>query len=399
MTAPRRACLNIRLVPAAFVFCIAFSLAMIVFRPFPDGHLYGLSFKLSAILAGIWSVYRLQPGLVFTREMRIFVLVLGLVFLIGGFVDLNPKAEIVPHYASVFEALRSGKNPYTCGTIYHRTESDRTVLGNFNYPPMEIYPYALLDLLPGPLTIWVITGCKLAFHSLAALIFLWTFPGIRRRYLLPFLPLFLFLQAQENPGLVLLMTALILLAVKTGGEKPRRGDRYVIAVLFGIGLMTKFLVIPLMAAYYWHKLDPKKLRSLLETAVEVGMALATSVLLMAPFGVAAVLRESVLFNLVLKERNAYTTFFPNVLSGLFSWIRLPGLYPFAGIAIFGLSVLAARRLNVFSAMLSATITFLLVSPTPRPEFIPLVIYVGLVGILADREKQGKIPPEMVRVPG
>jgi len=350
-----------------------------------------MSLKLSLVLAGIWFLYRIKPGWVFRKEMRIFALVAGLGFCIGGFIALNPDAEIVRHYDSVFQALKTGQNPYTCGTIFHRAEFSKPVLGNFNYPPLEIYPYYLLYLATGTWNIWLLTFFKLALHALACLIFLWTFPKIKRKYLLPFLPLCLFIELQQNPAMALLMMSLILLAIKKNTEKPRTGWRYVIAVLFGIGLMTKFLIVPLMAAYYWHEFDPKKLRSLLRIAAEGGIALATAVLIMAPYGVAAVFKETVLFNLVLKDRAVLTTFYPNVLSGFFSWINQEGLYSLAAVVILGLSILAAPKLNVFSAMLAAVFTFLLVSPTPRAQFVPLVIYLALVGILANFERQGKIP--------
>ena len=196
--------------------------------------------------------------------------------------------------------------------------------------------------------------------------------------------------------MALLMTALILLAVKRDEENPTKVGRYVIAVLFGVGLMTKFLIIPLMAAYYWHKFDPKRLRSVLGIAAEGGVALATAILIMAPYGIANVFRETILFNVVLKDRALYTTFFPNVLTGLFSWAGLPGLYPVAAVVILALAILASPKRDVYSAMLTAVIVFLLVAPTPRPEFIPLVIYIVLVAILANSERSAMVPPEAVR---
>ncbi len=385
-------------VAAGFAFCILFSLLMVVVQPLPHGHFYGMSFKLVAILAGIWYVYRFQPGLVFTKGMRIFVLVVALGFGIGGFLALNPDAEIVHTYRSLFQAIRSGQNPYTSGTIFHRKELDQPVLEDFNYPPLEIYPYDLLYRVTGTWNIWILTAFKMALYALAGLLFLVTFPGIKRTYLLAFVPLFLFLEVQQNPALALLFTALILLAVEKGGESPGWGSRALVAVLFGVGLMTKFLVIPLMAAYYWHKFDPKRLRSLLEIAEEAGIALGTAVLIMAPFGVAAVLRETVLFNLVLKQRALYTAYYPNVVSGLFSWIGLEKLYPFVAVGIFGLSVLAAPRLRLHSAMLASAMTFLLVAPTPRSQFVPLIVYVALVGMIVGLRAKNGIPPAALRTP-
>lgn len=387
----RRDCL----VAGAFLFCLLLSLLMVVLQPIPHGHLYGMSLKLSAILAGIWYVYRFQPWLVFTKGMRVFVLLTALGFGVGGFIALNPNAEIVHTYQSVFEAITSGQNPYTSGTVYHRKEFDQPVLEDFNYPPLEIYPYYLLYRAAGTWNIWVLALFKTALYALAGLLFLWTFPGVKRKYLLAFVPLFLFLEVQQNPALALLFTALILLAVEKGGEKPGWGSRCLVAVLFGVGLMTKFLVIPLMAAYYWHRFDPKRLRSLLEIAAEAGFALGTAVLIMAPFGAAAVFKETVLFNLVLKQRALYTAYYPNVLSGLFSWVGLETLYPFAAVGILGLSVLAAPRLRLHSAMLASVMTFLLVAPTPRSQFAPLVVYLALTGIIVSLREKKAIPAAAV----
>jgi hypothetical protein len=384
------------LVLGAFLFCLLFSLLMVVVQPLDHGHFHGMAFKLSAFLAGVWYVYRFQTGLVFTKGMRIFALLVALGFGIGGFIALNPDAEIVHTYESVFQALRSGQNPYTSGTIFHRKEFDQPVLEDFNYPPLEIYPYDLLSRAAGTWNIWILTLFKTALYALAGLLFLMTFPGIKKKYLLAFVPLFMFLEVQQNPALALLFTALVLLAVEKGGERPGLGSRCLVAVLFGIGLMTKFLIIPLMAAYYWHRFDPKRLRSLLEIAAEAGLALGTAVLIMVPFGVAAVFKETVLFNLVLKQRALYTAYYPNVVSGLFSWIGLEKLYPFVAVGIFGLSVLVAPRLRLHSAMLASAMTFLLVAPTPRSQFAPLIVYLALVGMIAGLRGKGAIPPAALR---
>ena len=46
---------------------------------------------------------------------------------------------------------------------------------------------------------------------------------------------------------------------------------------FGVGLMTKFLIIPFMAAYDWHRFDRKNLKSLGPIAVDTAISLATAV--------------------------------------------------------------------------------------------------------------------------
>jgi hypothetical protein len=164
----------------------------------------------------------------------------------------------------------------------------------------------------------------------------------------------------------------------SGTEKPRAFNRYLVAVLFGLGLTTKFLIIPLMAAYYWHAFDSKDLRSIVRIGVDVSIALATAALVMAPFGVMNVFKNTILFNLVLKDRAALTTFYPNILSGPMAWFGLQALYPLAAVAILALSILAAPKLRLFSAMLTAAYVFLIVAATPEAQFLPVLLFLAVV---------------------
>jgi hypothetical protein len=191
---------------------------------------------------------------------------------------------------------------------------------------------------------------------------------------------FLFAEILTNVAMTFLITALILFVVKKDREKPRRVYRYVIAVLFGIGLMTKFLIIPLMGAYYGHKADWKNRRALATIAVDSAVALATAVVLMAPFGVTAVLKNTILFNLVLKDRAVYTTFFPNVLSGPMTWLGLQTLYPAAALAVLAAAVLAAPKLDLPLALMTASTAFLFVTATPEPQYIPVMLYLALFSV-------------------
>jgi hypothetical protein len=169
-------------------------------------------------------------------------------------------------------------------------------------------------------------------------------------------------------------------------EKPGRSLPYLLAVLFGIGLMTKFLIMPLMAAYYWNKFRPKEPSSLLPIVGGGAAALATSALIMAPFGIAVVLKNTVFFNLVLKDRAALTTFYPNVLSGPLAALGLSVIYPLAAVAAVAGAILAAPRLGPFTAMLTTVFVFLLASPTPEPQFLPIVLYLALASRCLELEK-------------
>ncbi len=372
---------------------------MAVARPLPHAHKYDLCIGLVLRLLIIWLLYRVVPGWVFRRGFLLLVLLYGLGEGTYQLATIDPQTELVPHYASVFEAMKEGRNPYACGTIYHQGEFKRPVYGDFNYPPMEIYPYWAASVIAGRWTSGVLTATMLLLQALACVVFVFTCAKVTPRYLLPFVPVFLFEEIHTNPAMTLLAVALILGAVVRSREKATRRPRLLVAFLFGVGLATKFLVIPLAAAYYANRLGRGgggERRRFLDIALEAGTTLATALFLMAPFGVVPVLKNTVLFNLVLKDRAALTTFFPNVLSGLMSWLRLDTFYPFLAVALLAAAVWAASKLELFSGLLAAAFTFLLVAPTPRSQFIPSVLYIAVVGIIITHGERGAIPAACLR---
>ncbi|MGA2362898.1 MAG: hypothetical protein ABSG73_10625 [Candidatus Aminicenantales bacterium] len=384
------------LVPTALILCFLFSLLMAILKPIPHGHAYHLMVNLTFSLLFVWFLYRVRPEWVFRKGFLAAVVLVGLGLGVLGFLTIHPDAEIVYHYDTAFVAMRNGQNPYTSGTIFHRGESSQTVYGNFNYPPMEIYPYFLARLFAGRWNIGILTIVFLLLRGLVCWVFIRTFPEIRRKYLWPFFPIFLFAEIHINSAMTFLALALILWAIRKEKDRPQTKYRVIIAVLFGIGLMTKFLIAPIMAAYYWNKFEAKRLQSLIDIAADAGLAVATAVLIMVPYGVRAVFKSTILFNLILKSRDTMTTFFPNVLSGFFSWVGASGLYPAIALALLALSVLAAPRLRPFSAMLASASTFLLVAPIPRSQFIPIVLYLAVAGIYVNAEKGRTLPPDILR---
>jgi len=387
-----------KLAPVALISCVCFSLLLWILKPIPNGYGYEYAVQLSLALLALWALYAAGPRLIFKKGVLVLVLIFGLGLGLKNLITIRSDPEIVRAYGTVFEALDSGRNPYNVGTIYHLTESHEPAFGNFNYPPLEIWPYYLASRIAGTWNITVLTITILLIQALSCLILVRMFPRIRLIYLLPFLPMFLLGEVKTNPAMTLLLTALILWFVKKEAEKPRGIYRYLIAVLFGLGLLTKFLIIPIMAAYYWQKFDPKRLRSLIDIAVGVGIAAATAMLMMVPFGVTAVFKNTILFNLILTDRAVLTTFFPNVLSGLFSWLGLSGLYPVAAVAALGASVLAAPALGRFTAILTAAFTFLLVAPTPEPQFVPLMLFLVVAARCMVMEERGGVLPGIWRDP-
>jgi hypothetical protein len=207
--------------------------------------------------------------------------------------------------------------------------------------------------------------------------------------------MFLFTEIITNVAMTFLVTALVLLAIKKYEEDPRPLKRVLIAVLFGVGLMTKFLVIPFLAAYYWNTFDARKPRTLGPIVLDTGIALATAVLIAAPFGVAAVFKNTILFNLVLRERAAFTTFYPNVLSGPMALAGLDRFYPAAAVAILAAAILAAPRLGRVAALMTAGFAFLFVTATPEPQYIPVMLYLTLFGVFV---KIAETDPGILRGP-
>jgi len=364
-------------VPLILAYCVAVSLAMVLCRPIPGAAGYHLALCLWLELAVIWWLFRRPASWLFHRLTLTIVLLGGLALGVVGFSSLRPDREIISHYRSVFVALDQGRNPYHCGTIVHLDRDDRAVMGNFNYPPMEILPYDLARRVAGGWNAGVLLGTMLLIHLMSCLILLRTFPDVPRGWIWPFFPLLILSEVKATHSMTLLVIALLLWAMRRQHERPGPARRLLIAVLFGIGLTCKFLIIPLVAAYYWHRFDPHRLRSLAEIAGEACVTLGTVVLIIVPYGVANVLNNVILFHLILRKRAVLTTFYPNVLSGPLQWLGAGALYPFLALALLALAVLNAPRFSALPAMVIAAFAFLFVSPTPEPQFVPELAYLAL----------------------
>jgi hypothetical protein len=376
------------LAPAGLAVALAIAVVMAVLEPVPQGRRYDLAIQLTLALGAIWVVARAPFRKLFRKGVLAAVFLIGLVLAASQFASIDPDSEIVRYYGSAFEALDGGRNPYTAGTIFHRGADGTPIFGNFNYPPLELYPYYLAYRIAGRWDSSVLTGVMIVINALGCVVLVLTFPSVRASGLAAFFPLLMFGEIRTTPSLTFLATALLLGLIVRETRRPTRAGPWLIAVAFGFALMTKFLALPLMAAYYAHRLDLKKPASL-GTAVGGGtLALATSALIMAPFGLTAVLKNTWLFNLVLEDRAALTTFYPNVLSGPLKALGWGGLYPVAAVAAVGAAVLAAPRLRLFPALLAAVFVFLLAAPTPEPQYLPTVLYVALAFRCLEIERDG-----------
>jgi len=385
---------NRLLVAAGLAAAVAVALVMLLLRPVPGGRHYEYALINALSLAVLWLLYAAGPRAFFGRGVLAFVLVAGLVLGAVNLAVVRTDSEIVKTYRGVFDALDAGRNPYTSGTIYHEIEGVGPVYGNFNYPPLEIAPYYLAYRLAGTWNATVLVETMIILQALAAWLLFRTFRTVRPALLWPFVPMLVLGEVKTTVALTLLVVSAILWLVRKDADRPRELHRYLIAILFGLGLMTKFLAAPLMAAYYAHRFDRRDPRSLARIGVDLSVSLSTAALVMAPFGVVEVLKNTALFNVVLRDRAALTTFYPNVLSGPLTWIGWPGVFPVVAAAVMLLAILAAPRLTLAGALLTAGFAFMLVATTPEPQFIPvlLLIIVFAQAVKYERKETGECRP-------
>jgi len=298
---------------------------------------------------------------------------------------INPDAEIIHVYRSLFDALSSRKNPYSCPCIFHRAEFNKVVMGDFNYPPLEIWPYWLVYKATGMWNIGVFTATLIALQAAVCLVLWRTFPETSPLFFVPFFLIFAFFEVHTNVATSFLFVALILWAIKNDMAKPAGIYRYLLWIFFGMGLLTKFIVIPVFGAFIWHRVDLRRRETLIRAAVDLAAVLAIAAVFMAPFGVANVLKSTLLFNLNLDVRDQFTTFYPNGLSGVMTWMHARGVYPVVAVLALGAAILVAPKIGIFSAILAAATTFMFVSPTPEPQYIPVVLYIAVAAHLLRSE--------------
>lgn len=374
-------------VPVLFGFSFLICLVLYAVQPLEHGHSYHLGVKVTAILAGIYVFYRYAWRWIETKRWVLLLpLILGLGLAVHRLATINPDAEIIHTYQSLFEAIEQGQNPYTCACIFHRAEFNEVKFGNFNYPVMEIWPYWLAYKIFGVWNSAVLTGTLFFLQILVCLVLLRTFPCLRFVQIAAFFPIFLFYEIYTNVATSFLVVSLIVYVIKAMSDHRQAWHPWVLAVLFALGLHTKFIIMPLLAAYYWNRTTLSDFRSLARSAMELMAVLVVAGLLALPYGLKPVLDNTLLFNLILDDREMLTTFYPNVFSGLFSWIGYKTVYPEVAVAVLVAGIMLTKKLSLFSALLASCIVFMMVIPTPEPQYIPVILYVAVAGRMALLEK-------------
>lgn len=369
--------------------------ALFAFQPVA-GREYVLVVRSTAILLLAWLVrMKLGHGLP-QRWILAACAAVGTVWSAFRAFGIDPDAEIVRTYTSLFAALDRGINPYTCDCIVHLVEHDAIRLGAFNYPPAEIWPYRLVQQLVGTAGFTVLTGTWLALNLAAFAVLAVAARRSLGWRITAFLPFLVVWELQTNIATTSLVVAGIVAVHLAEQRAHRPWHRPALWLLMGFGLLTKFVILPIFAVWWLSRVRmamerarPARASAAVVTAVRANTLDLVAPLVVAaslglPFGLGNVLRETLLFNLRLGRRDELTTFYPNVLSGVFEWTGLPWLYPVVAVAALAAAVLTALRLGPITSMFIVTIVFLLVSPTPEPQYTPVVLTL-LVALIAHGE--------------
>lgn len=380
---------------------LAVSILLWAVKPLRDAHSYGLGVQAGGILLLVWAGWWMRPTRLRLELALPAVALGGLAVGVARLRALDPHAEVVRTYHSLFGALARGADPYTCRCIVHVTPSgDR--LGDFNYPPGEIWPYQAVHAITGHWDAVVLASTVAALNALAFAIVLAVTPAGRRLRALALAPVVVLWELRTTIGVTMLATAAVVAVIILRDRAPRAWHRPAIWVLFGFGLVTKFAVMPLFATWWaWTAVRRRhppasggRVRALAPLAPDAAVPVALAALLCLPVAPADVVRSTLLFNVRLGERAELTTFYPNALSGLARWAGAQSLYPFVAVAVLAAAVLVATRLPLLDGMLMVTTVFLLASPTPEPQYVPLVALL-LLAALAEREGLRPAP----RAPG
>jgi hypothetical protein len=356
------------------------------------------------VLFLVWLAWSTTAWWAHSSRLLVAVAAVGSVWSLANVFDVDGDAEVVRVYRSLFSALDRNDNPYTCDCIPHVTEHGLR-LGNFNYPPGEIWPYRVASWIAGQWDVVVFVVTLLALGAAALALLWWANVPELRRSLVAFSPFLVFWELRTNVATTLLVVAAIVAILLVRARDPRPWHRVALWALFGVGILTKFVVLPLFAVWWWSTTVARaavarttrdalaRRRAFRASTADLLAPLGTAFALCLPFGVVSIVRETFLFNLSLERRDDIATFYPNVLSGPLTWAGLDHVYPVIAVALLAGAVLAAPLLPQLTAMLVATTTFLLVAPTPEPQYVPVVMLL-FVTALADRERRDTLAPRV-----
>lgn len=336
-------------------------------------------------LFGFYLIYKLPPRVIFGRKIR-WLLLIFVPLLLVPVLLADPEYEAIYTYQSVFDSLDEGNNPYTSGTIYHRVD-DSIILGNFNYPPMTIPFYWLAYLSLGAWDINLMILVNLLSRLLVCMVFVKMTPKLRHYQRFPFYLFFLLLGTTYPLTMTFLIVSLLMYYLMRNDLSKRKStaNKYLyLPVLFSLGLLTKFFVVPIFFAYFYHYFfNLKKTDDAIKQIVLIGIVAS---LILLPFGIVSVIDSTVLFNLNLGQRAIYTTFYPNIVSGPFSWIDAELAYAFFAAIAFGFSLYIFDK-DLITKIVYTCIAFMLLIPTPEPQYLVILFYIVIVSKYMELARQ------------
>ncbi|KXA94421.1 hypothetical protein AKJ65_04475, partial [candidate division MSBL1 archaeon SCGC-AAA259E19] len=250
------------------------------------------------------------------------------------------------------------------------------VFGNFNNLPLTIPFYWITHFLTAHWAIEYLILTNLLVRLLVCFVFMKTTPKLSQIQRLPFYLVFLFWGGEYPITTTFLIVALLMYFFTRGISSLRRISTIgFLPLLFGLGLLTKFFVIPIFFAFYYYlffHLGKKR-----ETGIHLLLIGSIALLMLVPFGLGNVIDSTILFNLNLGQRAVYATFYPNVFSGLLKWIGLESVYGVlaAGGFLFSVGFFDG---DYFKKMIYVCFSFMILMPTPEPQFLPILFYIVVV---------------------
>ncbi|MCH8906733.1 MAG: hypothetical protein IH840_06560 [Candidatus Heimdallarchaeota archaeon] len=357
---------------AILIILICFAIFVLFAKPIP-GAVYS-PLGILVLLTVAWVYYNLMylSGHDFLRNnyLRIWFLFLFLCQIIHLSV-ISWNTELVLVYQTLFDALDNGLNPYQEAVIYHRLPDGSGVLVPFNYPPGEILVYWIPYQIFGHWNYGLILLINFVIQLTAILIIQKQTPEIGLKQKLPFFVLLTILNLNHSASTIFLtmtLAGLLLLDQQALDKSYKR--RILLILIFTIGLLSKFYMIPLVAVYYWHNvIDQRQLKYLVDAVVNLFLV----VILLIPFGIVAVFESTILFNLDLDLRQESTSYYPNLLSIMIYLLKLKSLYLIIVVGTMFGSLMVTRRMELLKRITLILCLSLLIFPTPEDQFFGSLI--------------------------
>ncbi|MHA2232361.1 MAG: hypothetical protein ACXAB4_07705 [Candidatus Hodarchaeales archaeon] len=320
----------------------------------------------------------------------------GIAFLIAivwlyrheAFWGFDSSQEIITFYRSIFETLDQGKNPYTSETIYHNAGGNR-VYTTCDYPPGEIPLYYLVFLLLDDWNASIYLTLHIIINGIACVIFHFSTPKISFKAKAPYFPIFLLLGIKQTVASVFLLLALILFVISRkliSNEELTAKERVVLILLFGIGLMMKYFIIPIFLAYFIHQVVHERK---FEFMIDLTLSLLIALLLTMPFGIFPVFESVYLSRSTPSEIEHFATYYPHITSAVFRFLDAEFFYPFFAVAIFFSLIISLRR-PLLEEFLLAAIVFLLIIPTPETQYFTSILLILVVLKFVELSRNEKI---------